>query len=159
MGGRTAQKATCVTEQGSGRRVRAVLAVVAVVSASLGLAAPSFADPGRPGLAEATQAVYPEPISEPGQEVFPSPPPGPEGPAPGQGVEDIQVESPKGGGEAGAPNGIPGEQVAGDVTGLPFTGLSAPLILLAGLMALALGLTLRISMRHSRELTGASGGP
>jgi hypothetical protein len=146
MSSRTAQHPTGGP---SHRRPRAALAVVVVVSVFLGLAAPSLADPSRPGLTEATQAVYPHP---------------------GQGVEGVLVQSPeaggdkggdKGGGRAGAPAGAPAgaqaQHVASDESGLPFTGLSAALVLLAGLIALTLGLTLRIATRPS--LTGSSSRP
>jgi hypothetical protein len=120
-----------------GRSGATFVAVVAAAAMFLGLAATSSADPGRPGLKEATQAVYPEE---------------------GQGVGGFVGGGGEPGGDAG---GLPGEAaqpVANEGTGLPFTGLSAPLVLLAGLITLAVGLTLRVTASASRRSTDTSGG-
>jgi hypothetical protein len=103
----------------SGRRLRAAIFVGVLVSALLALAAPSFADPGRPGLTRANQAVYPH------------------------AGEGSGVLGASGGGGAAGGLAVPGGE------GLPFTGLSAALVLLAGLIALAIGLTLRMSSGRS----------
>jgi hypothetical protein len=93
----------------SGRGLR-VAVFFGVLVAALALAAPSFADPGRAGLTDASRAVYPNLGGA--------------------------------GGVLGAGGGGGGQASLG-AGGLPFTGFSAALVLLAGLIALAVGLTLR----------------
>jgi hypothetical protein len=101
------------TKEHSGRRLRAVVFGLVLVVALLALAAPSFADPGRAGLTNASQAVYPN--------------------------------SGNAGGVLGASGGLSvGQTSVPGGGGLPFTGFLAPLVLLTGLIALVLGLTLRI---------------
>jgi hypothetical protein len=91
----------------------AVVTALALTSASLVLAAPSSADPGQPGLEEATQAAYPIPGQGVGGEAVEGPP-GEGGPTAG-GQGEL-------GEEAGGSPGQPTQQVAGDGAGLPFRG-------------------------------------
>jgi hypothetical protein len=101
------------------------IAVAAV--AFFALASPCLADPGSPGLADASQAVYPNP---------------------GQGVSDVPgtlAFDP--GGSANGPTFVSATDVSGGETGLPMTGLAALPMLLAGLIAIGLGMTLRVALR------------
>jgi hypothetical protein len=110
------------------------------VAAFFALAAPSFADPGQPGLGQASQAVYPN-----------------------SGVGGVTAGG--GGGDEGDSGATAGDEavaaaVSSEESGetLPFTGLSAPIMLLAGLITLALGLALRTAVWGSqRALSGPNG--
>ena len=101
----------------------AVLSCLTLIGATLLLAAPASADPGSPNLPEATNAVYPLPVA-------------------GQGF-------------AGDPSNVAGEAATGTPSdpgsattastggGLPFTGMSAAVMLAVGLVALLAGFALR----------------
>lgn len=89
-----------------------------VVIVFLGLAAPSLADPGSPGLGRATEAVYTGTHTDFGQRQL------------GSGTQSSS---------SGA---------VGEGTGLPFTGLLAPAMLVLGLAVLGLGLGARTITRE-----------
>lgn len=112
---------------------RAARLIVPLVLMGLGLGAPSpvLADPGRPNLGEASQAVYPRAGEEDHAEL------------------GNRAESDGGPGE-------PPRVLAQANPGLPFTGLSAALVLLAGLLAIVSGLALRLAARGSRRPGGSS---
>lgn len=107
------------------RRAAGSAVAFAVVASFLGLAAPSLADPGTPGLSKASNGVY---VS---------------------GEAELGVNELGGPDEAGTP---PGERSAPGASagGLPFTGLAAPAMLVAGLIALALSAGLRALGRPAR---------
>ncbi|HEX2467335.1 MAG TPA: hypothetical protein VHJ54_03935 [Solirubrobacterales bacterium] len=107
------------------RRYLAATAALVSVVASLGLAAPSGADPGTPGVAGATEGAYSGTNVAFGQNELGAGDPGGESPTAGSGKVT-------GGG------------------GLPFTGLLAPAMLVAGLIVLLLGLALRPLARAHR---------
>jgi hypothetical protein len=97
------------------------------VLAFFALSATCLADPGSPGLADASQAVYPNP---------------------GQGVSDVPSTLAYDPGGSAVPNGSTEfAAVSGGGTDLPMTGLAALPLLLSGLIAIGLGLTLRLALR------------
>jgi hypothetical protein len=94
-----------------------LVGIVVLLLAPLGLAATATADPGSPGLNQASSAVYP---NENTSQVLGT------------------------GGQGGDP-GDPGGSAIGDPGGssLPFTGFYAPALLAVGLLMLAGGLGMR----------------
>lgn len=113
------------------RRFLAAILIATLGSAFLGLAAPALADPGRPNLSEASQAVYPRA----GEEV----------------LTELGNRPESDGGSREPPRAL-----AQANPGLPFTGLSAALVVLAGLLAIATGLALRLAARDCRGPGGPS---
>lgn len=97
-----------------------LVAVVALALASFGSAATALADPGTPGLDAASSAVYPNPVVD----------------------QDVLGE-----GESSSAGSVdePPSAVADSPSeaSLPFTGLSAPVLLAVSLLLLGAGLTLR----------------
>lgn len=92
--------------------------VVAVLLVSLGSAAVAVADPGTPGLSQASKAVYPTPDT--GQVL---------------GVGEV-------GGDPGGSLGDPGG-TATETGSLAFTGFSAPTLLAVSLLLIGVGVGLR----------------
>lgn len=98
-----------------------LVGVVALLLASLGSAAVAVADPGAPGLSQASSAVYPDPDT--GQVL-------------GVGEAGGNIGDP--GGAFGDPGGSATETGA-----LAFTGFSAPTLLAVSLLLIGVGLGMR----------------
>lgn len=106
---------------------RPAVAVI-VLAGFLALATPTFADPGSPGLTRATEGVYTGTEESFGEAEL------------GVGDEDETESTAQSVPRAARP-------AVADGTGLPFTGLAAPAMLMAGLIALSIGLAIRRAAR------------
>ena len=116
---------------------RLVAAGLLVAAIWLG-AAPAYGDPGRPGLADASEAVYPSgpPIPPPGGNDDQDDPPGtPVGSEEEGDITDAAIPG------SVAPPSSPSSATPSVGSSLPFTGMLAPLLLGIGLLVLGLGLT------------------
>jgi hypothetical protein len=122
-----------------------LVSVVALVS--FGSAATAVADPGTPALDSASSAVYPAPNID--QDVCPidmtaNSTVESKRQVPETTEECPQVLAESGGGSAGEPpSGDTGGSGEVEESSLPFTGLSAPVLLALSLLLLGAGLTLR----------------
>jgi hypothetical protein len=112
------------------RYLAATAALVGVVT-SLGLAAPSGADPGNPGVAGATEGAY-------------------SGTNVAFGQNELGASEQLGASEPGGESPTAGSGKVSGGGGLPFTGLLAPAMLVAGLIVLLLGLAVRSLARAYR---------
>jgi hypothetical protein len=106
-------------------RANRILITALLVAALVALPATAFGSPGTPGVENAATSTYIRP-----------------------GVEGEDVGQPNG---TGTPQVAPAEELAavgdGDGGGLPFTGLSAALILGVGAGAVGVGLAVRMLSR------------
>jgi hypothetical protein len=115
------------------------------------VAAPASADPGRPGLDDASKAVYPE-APPPGTEQAPGGQPGHQNAPTNEVVNDQESQSPNASGGSVPPPSGPSAPSPSSTSSLPFTGLVAPLLLAIGLLALGLGIGAR--KLHARGAFG-----
>lgn len=106
---------------------RHAVALTLAVGLSLLIAAPAAASPGSPNLPGAENAVYPPPV---GDETVSG------GPVEGE----SQTGTPS---DPGSVAGDPATPAASAGSGLPFTGLSAAVMLVVGLLTLTAGLVVR----------------
>jgi hypothetical protein len=100
-----------------------------LVVAFFGLVAPALADPGSPGLTRASEGVYVGTNENSGR---------------------AELGSGGAGGSTGGEAPSDGGAAVGDGTGLPFTGLLAPAMLVGGVIALAIGISMRPLARGQR---------
>jgi hypothetical protein len=119
---------------------RLITAIFAGTALFFVLAASSPADPGTPGVSDAARSVYVGSEEDTGRPDL---------------AAGIRGETERGETDPGQPlsarEGGPSPAEPSVATGLPFTGLLAPIGLVAGLIALALGFGLRLLTQPRRS--------